>query len=624
MASFVASSRSALAASSSAFAASPVALDRLQLRAQLRDALAQRLRLRAAREDRALFAEATAGDGAAAHDLIPVERDDRVAEALAARERDAGAQLVDHQDAADEERDDPAVARLRAHQRVRVADHAGPVAQVAQIAALALRERVERQEGRAAELALAQVRDRGFGVFGRLRDHVGQPRAERDVERARVALVGGDQVRDDAVQAAQQAALRRFDDGLRAVRVAFERRFELFDRVQARLGARDLRRDLAMAALQVGHARRGSLAVLARDPGALALRGRFGFVARDQQLALAEPPARLVGGLRVLVALGERVGVLALEPLDIGARGVDLRAPLRCVRRAFRRERFNRAQLLVHRVERAARGGHRLGRRELALARAVGLRTQRREPFVERRDRLAQRLALALDAVAVGDDGVGLALQPVAARDRRGEIGFDARELRARGLRVRPMAVQLQLQRVERLAQRRDRRAELRRARGGRGALVLVLLELRRDALALGAARGRRAQVREDLQVAHARGHLAVAFRAAHLRVELRHAALQFRDEVVHADRVLLGGFEPPQRLVLAREKLADAGGLFEQRAPFGGLGGQDRVDLALRHDRVRTRAEARAHQQLVHVAQPHRRAVDVELRLARRDTRAA
>ena len=160
-----------------------------------------------------------------------------------------GAQLVDDQHAADQERDDAAVARLGAHQRVRVADHAGAPAQVAELAAFALRERVERQERRAAQLALAQVRDRGLGVFRRLGDDVREPGAERDVERARVALVGRDQVRDDAVQSAQVAALRRFDDGARAVRVAFERGFELFDRVQPRLGAGDLRGDLAVAAL---------------------------------------------------------------------------------------------------------------------------------------------------------------------------------------------------------------------------------------------------------------------------------------------------------------------------------------------------------------------------------------
>src|SRR5579884_3480193 len=54
------------------------------------------------------------------------------------------------------------------------------------------------------------------------------------------------------------------------------------------------------------------------------------------------------------------------------------------------------------------------------------------------------------------------------------------------------------------------------------------------------------------------------------------------------------------------------------QRTPFGRLRAEDRVDLSLRDDRVRAGAEPGSHQQLVHVAQPHLLAVDVELRLAR------
>ncbi len=323
-----------------------------------------------------------------------------------------------------------------------------------------------------------------------------KPGAERDVERARVPLVRRDEVRHDAVQAAQVPAVRRVDDRFRAVRVAFQRCFELLDRVQARLRARDLRGDLAVAALQIRHARSQRLALLARDAGALALRRGFGFVARDEDLALAEAPARLVGGFGVRVALRERDRVLALEPLDLGVRRMDLRAPLRVARGALRGQVLDRAQLLVHRVERTARGRNGFRRGELALARAVRLRVERRKPFFQRADRLAQRLALALDAVAVGDDGVGLALEPIAARDGGGQIGFDAREFRARGLRAAAVTVELQLDRVQRLAQRRDRRAELCRARRGGRALVFVLLELARDALALGSPRGRCAQVR--------------------------------------------------------------------------------------------------------------------------------
>jgi hypothetical protein len=88
--------------------------------------------------------------------------------------------------------------------------------------------------------------------------------------------------------------------------------------------------------------------------------------------------------------------------------------------------------------------------------------------------------------------------------------------------------------------------------------------------------------------------------------------------EIVDADAVLLGLLEAAQRLVLAREELVDAGGLFEKSAPIGRLRGEDRVDLSLRDDRVGTGAESRSHQQFDHVAQPDALAVDEEFALAR------
>ena len=123
---------------------------------------------------------------------------------------------------------------------------------------------------------------------------------------------------------------------------------------------------------------------------AIALRRGFGFVARARALALVEARARLFGLLRVHVALAVREGVLAPEPLDLGARGGDLGAPLGFVGGLFGGQRFDRAQLLVDRVERAARIGDRGRRGQLALARAVDLGAQRRQALVERFDLLAQ------------------------------------------------------------------------------------------------------------------------------------------------------------------------------------------------------------------------------------------
>jgi hypothetical protein len=102
------------------------------------------------------------------------------------------------------------------------------------------------------------------------------------------------------------------------------------------------------------------------------------------------------------------------------------------------------------------------------------------------------------------------------------------------------------------------------------------------------------------------------------LRLEFRNPAGDLLQEIVHADAVLLGLFEPPQRFGLAGQELVDPGRLFEQSAAIGRLGRENRVDLALRDDRVRPWTQARPHQQFDHVAQTHALAIDVELALAR------
>ena len=73
-------------------------------------------------------------------------------------------------------------------------------------------------------------------------------------------------------------------------------------------------------------------------------------------------------------------------------------------------------------------------------------------------------------------------------------------------------------------------------------------------------------------EVAHARGHAPVTLRAPDLRVELGDAPFEYGDQIVDANRVLLGRVEPAHRLGFAREKLPDPGRLFEERPAFGRL----------------------------------------------------
>jgi hypothetical protein len=90
------------------------------------------------------------------------------------------------------------------------------------------------------------------------------------------------------VQAVQIAFGSGFDDGPRAGHVAFERRFELFDRVQARFGRGQFACDRAITALQFRHTRGRCFAARAFGRRELALRERIRFETRDQHVAFVE------------------------------------------------------------------------------------------------------------------------------------------------------------------------------------------------------------------------------------------------------------------------------------------------------------------------------------------------
>jgi len=68
---------------------------------------------------------------------------------------------------------------------------------------------------------------------------------------------------------------------------------------------------------------------------------------------------------------------------------------------------------------------------------------------------------------------------------------------------------------------------------------------------------------------------------------------------------------------VTPRLEAAEAGGLLDERAALVGLGGEDRLDLALADDRVHPLPEAEVGQQLDEVEAPDGRAVDEVLALA-------
>ncbi len=82
---------------------------------------------------------------------------------------------------------------------------------------------------------------------------------------------------------------------------------------------------------------------------------------------------------------------------------------------------------------------------------------------------------------------------------------------------------------------------------------------------------------------------------------------LDLEDDVVDARQVLLRGLELQLRGAAAALVLRHAGRFLDQLAPIGRPRAQDLADLALLDDGVGLDAEARVHQQVLHVAQPDR-----------------
>ena len=93
-------------------------------------------------------------------------------------------------------------------------------------------------------------------------------------------------------------------------------------------------------------------------------------------------------------------------------------------------------------------------------------------------------------------------------------------------------------------------------------------------------------------------------FQRAALLLDLEH-------DIVHARQVLPRRVELQFGGAAARLVLRDAGGFLDQLAPVGRPRAEDHADFPLLDDRVVLRAKAGIHQQVVHVAQPARLAVD-------------
>ncbi len=111
-------------------------------------------------------------------------------------------------------------------------------------------------------------------------------------------------------------------------------------------------------------------------------------------------------------------------------------------------------------------------------------------------------------------------------------------------------------------------------------------------------------------------GHVPLRLRG--LALERGKAALDFGDDVPHAQQVLLRELHLPFGLLLPALELGDARRLFDEQPPVLRLGAHDEPDLSLLDDRVRLGAGARAEKQVGHVAQADGGLVDEVIALAR------
>ena len=98
-----------------------------------------------------------------------------------------------------------------------------------------------------------------------------------------------------------------------------------------------------------------------------------------------------------------------------------------------------------------------------------------------------------------------------------------------------------------------------------------------------------------------------VLLRLADLTLERADLALHLLEDVGFAQQVLLGLLDLPQGLLAVGLELRDSRRLLEHAAAVFGLGGENRVDLALGHDGVRRRADAGAHQEVLNVPEAAR-----------------
>ncbi|KGD44404.1 hypothetical protein DO72_5716 [Burkholderia pseudomallei] len=235
------------------------------------------------------------------------------------------------------------------------------------------------------------------------------------------------------------------------------------------------------------------------------------------------------------------------------------------------------------------------GRFEIAL-RLVRLRA----PLLLLRD---ERGDLRLHAVARLDDELDLRLEPAHLGVRLVERALRALHRVAR--------------RIVRDAQRLELRLDFAQLRGLRVELDLRVADRTALPVLLGGRLVLAQQPQQALLLLAVGDELFVLRRDHRLRLELLEIRAELADDVLDARQILARVVQPVLGLAAALLVLRHARRLFEEHAQLFGLRLDDPRDHPLPDDRVRTRAEARAEEDVLDVAAPRGQIVDVIARRA-------
>ena len=352
--------------------------------------------------------------------------------------------------------------------------------------------------------------------------------------------------------------------------------------------------------------------------------GMFGLAFSAQAFRLRERLLRALDRRAQRIEIAEAAGLLR-QRLGLALHVCDL---LIDARQTVAMGPYVRFELVTFRGEVGQRAGQ---FRERGLCRGEGCFRLRR-PLVDAAAGLDARLDLLLQLGVLGlqppQGVIGIGGLPLLALDvgcklRQPAIEFGGALLRALLLAVERLArageaLQSGGGAGFRLAQRRQFGRAFRLEAGGFRLLAGAFGQFANVQIVNSGGfrhlglRVQPAQVEQHgLGLAHFRRDVAIADRLPRLLLEAIHLAGELADHVLDAGEIGFGGLQPQFGFMASCMQAGDAGGVLQHATALFGLGLDDLADLALMHQRRRTRAGGGVGEQDLHVAGANVAAVD-------------